>query len=91
MSRWTAFISRFGLLPGWSKFATPEQRLRPELRWNFLHWILGFSLVYLMLFGVGNTLFGRTALGIFMITGSVSFLALLLWSLNRQGWGSFKQ
>jgi SSS family solute:Na+ symporter len=76
---------------GWSKFATPEQRLRPELRWNFLHWILGFSLVYLMLFGVGNTLFGRTLLGITMMAASVSCLGVLLWSLNRQGWGSFRQ
>ncbi len=76
---------------GWSRFATPAQRQIPELRWNFLHWILGFSLIYLMLFGVGNVLFSRTALGLVMIAASLACLTLLLLSLNRQGWGTFKQ
>ena len=75
---------------GWSRFATPEQRAKPELRWNFLHWILGFSLIYLMLFGVGNVLFSRTPLGLLMIGGALACLTVLLLSLNRQGWGSFK-
>ncbi len=44
-----------------------------------------------MLFGVGNVLFSRTALGLLMIGGSLACLTVLLLSLNRQGWGSFKQ
>ena len=76
---------------GWSRFATPEQRRIPELRWNFVHWVLGFTLIYLMLFGVGNVLFSRSVLGLLMIAGSLACLTILLFSLNRQGWGSFKE
>ena len=75
---------------GWKRFATTAEIAKPELRWNFIHWILGFSLVYLMLFGVGNVLFSRLPLGLAMITGSLACLAILLYSLNRQGWGNFK-
>ncbi len=75
---------------GWQRFATADDKLRPELRWNFLHWVLGFSLVYLMLFGVGNVLFSRTSLGVSMMAGSLACLAVLFWSLNRQGWGTFR-
>lgn len=75
---------------GWSRFATPEERALPELRWNFVHWVLGFSLIYLMLFGVGNVLFSRTGLGLAMMAGSLACLATLFWSLNRRGWGTFR-
>ena len=75
---------------GWSRFATPTELAKPELRYNFFHWALGFTLVYAMLFGVGNVLFSRTALGLAMMAASLACLALLFWSLNRRGWGSFK-
>ena len=75
---------------GWSRFASAEEKARPELRWNFMHWVLGFSLVYLMLFGVGNVLFSRTAVGVVMIATSLGCLGALFWSLNRRGWGTFR-
>jgi SSS family solute:Na+ symporter len=75
---------------GWKRFATPADLARPELRYNFFHWVLGFSLIYLMLFGVGNVLFSRTALGLGMMAGSLVCLGLLFWSLQRRGWGSFQ-
>ena len=74
---------------GWSRFAPLEERGRPELRYHFFHWILGFSLVYATLFGVGNLLFSRTALGVTMLAGAAACLALLFWSLSRRGWGAF--
>ena len=75
---------------GWSRFATDHEKQIPELRWNFLHWVLGFSLIYLMLFGVGNLLFSRTALGLAMMAASLTCLGILFWSLTRQGWGRFR-
>ncbi len=75
---------------GWSRFASTTDRAKPELRYNFFHWVLGFTLIYCMLFGVGNVLFSRTALGLTMMAGSVACLALLFWSLDRRGWGSFQ-
>jgi Na+/proline symporter len=75
---------------GWKKFATPAEIKRPELRYNFFHWVLGFTLVYSTLFGVGNVLFGRTALGVTMLIGAAACLGVLFWSLNRRGWGAFQ-
>jgi Na+/proline symporter len=75
---------------GWRRFATREDIAKPELRYNFFHWVLGFSLIYLMLFGVGNLLFSRTPLGLVMVAGSLACLGVLFWSLNKQGWGSFR-
>lgn len=75
---------------GWSRFATEEQRREPTLAYNFFHWVLGFSLVYSMLFGVGNVIFGRTLLGLCMIAASLALLGVLFWSLNRRGWSVFK-
>ncbi len=74
---------------GWRRFAPPEQRSRPELRYHFFHWVLGFTLVYSTLFGVGNLLFGRTLLGVAMLAGAALCLGVLFWSLSRRGWGAF--
>ena len=74
---------------GWRRFAPRQERTRPELRYHFFHWILGFTLIYSTLFGVGNVLFGRTALGVAMLAGAAACLALLFWSLSRRGWGAF--
>ncbi len=74
---------------GWRRFAPAEERKRPELRYHFLHWVLGFTLVYGTLFGVGNVLFGRTLLGLMMLAAAAVCLSALFWSLSRRGWGSF--
>ncbi len=75
---------------GWARFATPEEKAQPSLRFHFFHWVLGFTLVYSTLFGVGNMLFGGAALGLAMLTLAAASLALLFWSLERRGWGAFQ-
>jgi len=62
----------------------------PTLRYNFFHWVLGFTLVYAMLFGVGDLLFGRVAPGCGLLALSGSCLAVLFWSLNRRGWSVWR-
>ena len=62
----------------------------PTLRYNFCHWILGFTLVYAMLFGVGDLLFGRIAPGAALLTLSAACLAILFYSLNRRGWSVWR-
>jgi Na+/proline symporter len=62
----------------------------PTLRFNFLHWVLGFTLVYAMLFGVGDLLFARTAPGLALLTLSAACLATLFYSLNRRGWSVWR-
>ena len=48
---------------GWHRFAPASEQADHTLRYNFFHWILGFTLIYAMLFGVGDLLFGRYANG----------------------------
>ena len=75
---------------GWTNFATQEEKAQPSLRYHFFHWVLGFTLVYATLFGVGNMLFGRMALGLVMLVVALSSLGTLFWSLERRGWGAFQ-
>jgi hypothetical protein len=60
------------------------------LRWNFIHWVLGFTLIYAMLFGLGDLLFGRMAAGLGLVALSAACLGTLFWSLNRRGWSVWK-
>jgi SSS family solute:Na+ symporter len=62
----------------------------PTLAYNFFHWVLGFTLVYAMLFGLGDLLFGRLVHGCALIALSAACLGLLFWSLNRRGWSVWK-
>ena len=62
----------------------------PTLRYNFFHWVLGFTLVYAMLFGVGDLLFGRITPGCGLLALSGSCLAVLFYSLNRRGWSVWR-
>jgi solute:Na+ symporter, SSS family len=75
---------------GWRRFAPASQQLEPTLRYNFLHWVLGFTLIYAMLFGIGDLLFGRFAAGLGLITMSGLLLSILFWSLNRRGWSVWR-
>ena len=75
---------------GWKPFAPPATRNETVLRYNFFHWVLASAMVYSMLFGSGQILFGHVALGAVMLVAGVSALYLLFWSLNRQGWSTFK-
>jgi hypothetical protein len=75
---------------GWRSFAPESTRTETTLRWNFFHWITASAMVYLMLFGFGKVLFGHPALGVAMVAAGAALLGTLFWSLNRQGWSSFK-
>jgi hypothetical protein len=68
----------------------PDPEHDPTLRYNFFHWVLGFTLVYAMLFGVGDLLFGRIAPGCGLLALSGSCLAVLFYSLNRRGWSVWR-
>ena len=68
----------------------PDPAHDPTLRYNFFHWVLGFTLVYAMLFGVGDLLFGRIAPGCGLLALSGSCLAVLFYSLNRRGWSVWR-
>jgi hypothetical protein len=75
---------------GWRRFASERERHEPTLRYNFLHWVLGFTLIYALLFGVGDLLFSRVAAGLALIALSAACLGILFVSLNRRGWSVWK-
>jgi SSS family solute:Na+ symporter len=75
---------------GWQRFATGADREDSTLGYNFFHWVLGFTLVYAMLFGVGNLLFGRMVVGCGLMALSFGCLGVLFWSLNRRGWSAWR-
>ena len=75
---------------GWSAFAPAAARAEKTLRWNFLHWVLGFTLIYCALFGIGDLLFLRVADGLLLLVLSATCLLLLFRSLNRQNWSMFR-
>jgi Na+/proline symporter len=75
---------------GWRRFAPAAQQHEPTLRYDFFHWVLGFTLIYAMLFGIGDVLFGRMGAGLGLVALSISCLALLFWSLNRRGWSVWR-
>ena len=75
---------------GWRRFAAAREQGDPTLRYNLFHWILGFTLVYAMLFGVGDLLFARIVPGCALLTLSAACLAVLFYSLNRRGWSVWR-
>jgi Na+/proline symporter len=75
---------------GWRRFAPVREQVDSTLGYNFFHWVLGFTLVYSMLFGVGDLLFGRYAPGGGLMALSASCLTVLFWSLNRRGWSVWR-
>jgi hypothetical protein len=75
---------------GWHRFAPAKEQAEPTLRYNFFHWVLGFTLIYSMLFGVGDLLFGRIGNGCSLLALSATCLGVLFWSLNRRGWSVWR-
>jgi hypothetical protein len=75
---------------GWRSFAPAQEQQDSALAYNFFHWVLGFTLIYAMLFGLGDLLFGRLVHGGALIALSAACLAILFWSLNRRGWSVWK-
>lgn len=76
--------------PGWRKFASATDLANPVLRYNLLHWLLGCSMIYCMLFGFGYLLFAKFGTGLLLVTLGGLLLVTLLISLNRRGWDSFR-
>jgi solute:Na+ symporter, SSS family len=75
---------------GWRRFAPADQQHEHTLRYNFFHWVLGFTLIYALLFGMGDILFARVAAGLGLIALGLALLAILFWSLNRRGWSVWR-
>jgi solute:Na+ symporter, SSS family len=74
--------------PGWRPVARqtglPERRA--EILPNLLNWVLGVVLVYSVLFGIGEIIFGGMTRAALFIIAAVVCGGLMFWNLNRTGW-----
>jgi solute:Na+ symporter, SSS family len=75
--------------PGWKPVKDrlgDSVKITDNLFYSFLDWIAGCALIYTMLFGIGEIIFGRFVSGsIFIGTGLVAG-AFIYWDLSRRGW-----
>jgi SSS family transporter len=64
----------------------PERR--GEIGPNIFNWLLGITLVYSTLFGIGSIIFGNWSRAVPFIVIAVSAGVLMSWNLNRKGWSA---
>jgi hypothetical protein len=57
-----------------------------DIWYNLLDWLLGCTMVYLALFGVGNLLLGSKHWGVIFLVGACVAGYAIYWDLSRRGW-----
>jgi hypothetical protein len=75
---------------GWRRVAglAPELPEIKDVKNNTFDWIMGCGLVYGSLFGIGELVFMRWALGIGLLVLAGLCGYLIFWDLSRRGWQS---
>ena len=79
--------------PGWRLVARAEglPERSGEIGPNLLNWLLGVALVYSILFGIGEILFGEwLKAAIFIGVASVCGV-VMIWNLNRTNWAGLAE
>jgi len=78
---------------GWK----PVARLAPEVPasrdgwYNFMDWLLGCLMVYMILFGIGELLLRSTGRGILFLAIAAIAGYAIYWDFTRRGWKTFEQ
>ena len=67
----------------------PERR--GEIGPNILNWLLGITLVYSTLFGIGEIIFSNWSRAVPFIVIAVGAGVLMMWNLNRTGWAGLAE
>jgi Na+/proline symporter len=78
---------------GWKQVArlAPEVPASHDGRYNFMDWLLGCLMVYMILFGLGELLLHSTGRGIlFLVVAAIAGYAIY-WDFSRRGWKTFEQ
>ena len=76
---------------GWKRIAAqaPELLEVRDAGWNLLDWVMGCTLVYGCLFGIGNLVLENWLPGSLLLMLAVVAGAVIWWDLSRRGWQSF--
>jgi len=94
MEKLTEFYRRvYPAGPGWRPVAEAAEmkEKRGEILPNLLNWILGIALIYSVLFGIGEIIFGEWMKAfIFVVVAAVSG-AIMFWNLNRTNWAGLSE
>jgi len=72
----------------WRPIAREVPDVQPDRDgiFNLIDWLSGVAMIYSLLFGTGNIIFGNAAIGILMMLVGVVFGAIIFVDLNKRGW-----
>jgi hypothetical protein len=73
--------------PGWAEVARRTRIQSPDkLAPNFINWVLGIAMVYSVLFGLGELLFGSMGMALFAFVIALGTGIAISRNLARSGW-----
>jgi Na+/proline symporter len=76
---------------GWKRIAALAPEIKPvrDLGANTFDWIMGCTLVYCCMFGIGELVLQSYLTGLVLLAVAAVAGYLIYWSLSRRGWSSF--
>ncbi|MGO9481354.1 MAG: sodium:solute symporter family protein [Candidatus Kryptoniota bacterium] len=74
----------------WGPIAKEAADVRPDEDgiFNLIDWLSGVAMIYSLLFGTGNIIFGKTFTGAIMIFVGLIFGLIIYLDLNKRGWAT---
>jgi len=76
---------------GWKRIAALAPEIKPvrDLGANTFDWVMGCTLVYCCMFGIGELVLQSYVTGVVLLAIAAVSGYLIYWSLSRRGWSSF--
>jgi len=76
---------------GWKRIAALAPEIKPirDFGANTFDWVMGCTLVYCCMFGIGELVLQSYATGVFLLVIATIAGYLIYWSLARRGWSTF--
>ena len=73
---------------GWKRIAMQAPEIKPvrDFAANAFDWVMGCTLVYCCMFGIGELVLQAWLAGFFLLAGAAISGYLIYWSLSRRGW-----
>ncbi len=77
----------------WGPIAKEVTDVNPDTDgiFNLVDWLSGVAMIYSLLFGTGNIIFGNTLTGAIMIFVGLIFGSIIFVDLNKRGWATLSK